>query len=77
MLGKFAGAYIGEKIAGRNSRLKGAVLGAGVASVAKRGIGPLALLVGAGWVAKKMWDRRGRSRPSYPSEAAPASSSED
>lgn len=72
MLGKLAGAFIGEKVAGRNRGLRGALLGAGVAAVARRGLGPLALVAGAGWAAKKMWDKRqDRRRPHYPSEASP------
>ena len=73
MLGKLAGALIGKKLAGRNEGLKGALLGAGVAAVAKRGLGPLALALGAGWAAKKMWDKRQERRhPHYPSEATPS-----
>jgi len=74
MLGKLAGAFVGEKIAGRNNGLKGALVGAGVAAVARRGLGPLALVLGAGWAAKKMMEKRqGRSRPHYPSDATPSS----
>ena len=73
MLGKLAGAFIGEKIAGRNRGLRGALVGAGVAAVARRGFGPLALALGAGWAAKKVWDRRQGRSPSYPSEASPGS----
>lgn len=73
MLGKLAGAYVGEKMAGRNRGLRGAVVGAGVAAVARRGLGPLALALGAGWAAKKMWDkRRERRKPHYPSDASPS-----
>jgi hypothetical protein len=73
MLGKLAGAYVGEKMAGRNRGLRGAVLGAGVAAVARRGLGPLALALGAGWAAKNMWDkRRERRNPHYPSGASPS-----
>jgi len=73
MLGKLAGAYVGEKMAGRNRGLRGAILGAGVAAVARRGLGPLALALGAGWAAKKMWDKRQESRnPHYPSDASPS-----
>jgi hypothetical protein len=73
MLGKLAGAIIGEKMAGRNRGLRGALMGAGVAAVARRGLGPLALALGAGWAAKKMWDKRQERRsPSYPSDAAPS-----
>ena len=76
MLGKIAGAIIGEKIAGRNSGVRGALLGAGVAAIARRGFGPLALALGAGWAAKKVWDKRqDRRHPHYPSSASPASRS--
>jgi hypothetical protein len=75
MLGKLAGAFIGEKMAGRNNGLKGALMGAGVAAVARRGLGPLALVFGAGWAAKKMMDKRQNRRPHYPSDAAPSSPS--
>ena len=75
MFGKLAGAFIGEKIAGRNNGLRGALVGAGVAAVARRGLGPLALVLGAGWAAKKMMDKRQSRRPHYPSEATPSSAS--
>jgi hypothetical protein len=76
MLGKLVGAFVGEKIAGRNSGLRGALMGAGVAALAKRGLGPLALAIGTGWAAKKMWDKwqAREGTASYPSEATPASS---
>jgi hypothetical protein len=77
MLGKLFGAYVGQKAAGRNRGLRGAMIGAGAAAVAKRGVGPLALALGAGWAAKKMLNRRSRGRPTYPSEATPASPSGD
>ena len=73
MLGKLAGAFIGEKMAGRNRGMRGALIGAGVAAVARRGLGPLALALGAGWAAKKMWDKRqDRRRPAYSSDASPS-----
>ena len=76
MLGKIAGAIIGEKLAGRNRGVRGALLGAGLAAVARRGLGPLALALGAGWAAKKAWDKRqDRRHPHYPSDAAPVSRS--
>ena len=72
MLGKIAGALVGERIAGRNSGAKGALLGAGIAAVARRGFGPLAGVMALGWGAKKLWDwRKGRS-PSFPAVATPA-----
>ena len=71
MLGKLAGAIIGKKIAGRNRGARGAILGAGVAAVARRGFGPLAGALALGWGAKKLWDwRKGRS-PKFPAEATP------
>jgi hypothetical protein len=75
MLGKLAGAIIGRRIAGRQSGAKGAILGLGVAALARRGLGPLAAAAAIGWGAKKLYERRGRSTPSYPSDAAPASPS--
>ena len=73
MLGKLAGADLGEKMAGRNRGLRGALMGAGLAAVARRGLGPLALALGAGWAAKKMWDKRQERRhPHYPSDASPS-----
>ena len=73
MLGKLAGAFIGERLAGRNRGVRGALIGAGVAAVARRGLGPLALALGAGWAAKKVLDKRQGRSPSYPSEATPGS----
>ena len=73
MFAKIAGALIGRRIAGRNDGLKGAVLGAGVAAIAKRGFFPLAMAAGAVYGAKKLWDwRNSRGEPHYPSEATPA-----
>ena len=74
MLGKIAGALIGRRIAGRNEGLKGALLGAGVAALARRGLAPLLGAAAIGYGAKKLWDRRqARRHPSYPSEATPSS----
>ena len=72
MLGKLAGAIVGQRIAGRNSGARGALIGAGVAALARRGLGPLAGALALGWGAKKLWEwRKGRS-PRFPSEATPA-----
>ena len=71
MLGKLAGAMIGRRVAGRNSGARGAILGAGLATVARRGLGPLAGVLALGWGAKKIWEwRKGRS-PRFPAEATP------
>ena len=71
MLGKLAGAWLGSRAAGRNSGLKGALMGAGIAAVARRGLGPLAAVAAVGYGAKKLWDWRKERAPSYPSEATP------
>jgi hypothetical protein len=71
MLGKLAGAWLGEKIAGPNRGAKGAILGYGAAAVARRSVPTLAALALGGWAFKKLRDRRRRS-PSYPAEASPA-----
>lgn len=71
MLGKFAGAWLGNRIAGRNSGAKGAVLGYGAAALARRGFGPLAAGALAVWGAKKLMARRDARNPRYPSDAAP------
>lgn len=73
MLGKIAGAFLGNKIAGQHSGAKGAILGYGAAALARRGFGPLALGAAAVWGAKKLMERRGNRAPVYPSEATPAS----
>lgn len=73
MLGKIAGAWLGSKLAGRNSGMKGALLGAGAAAIARRGLFPLALAAGAAYGAKKLWDRsKRRDEPTYPPEATPS-----
>src|SRR3569833_602987 len=71
MLGKLAGAWLGEKVAGRNSGAKGAVLGYGAAALARRSVPALAAVALGGWALKKWRDRR-RSEPSYPSDASPS-----
>ena len=71
MLGKLAGAWIGERVAGKNRRAKGAILGYGAAALAKRGIPAIAAVALGGWAFKKWRDKR-RARPSYPSDASPS-----
>jgi hypothetical protein len=73
MLGKIAGALIGMRVAGRNSGAKGALIGAGVAALARRDLAPLAAVAAIGWGAKKLYERRRRRAPSYPSDASPSS----
>jgi len=57
MLAKILGVIAGEKIAGRNRKLTGALVGAAV-PVARRGLAPLAVVLAAGWSAKKLLERR-------------------
>lgn len=76
MIGKLAGAWLGNRIASRNSGVRGAALGYGAAALARRGLGPLGLALGLGWGAKKLYERRqARRGRAYPSEATPASPS--
>jgi hypothetical protein len=71
MLGKLAGAWLGSKIAGRRKGAKGAILGYGAVTLAKRSVPALAAVAVLGWGFKKWRERRRRSA-SYPSEAAPS-----
>jgi len=71
MIGKLFGAWLGEKVAGKNEGAKGAILGYGAAALAKRSVPTLAVVALGGWAFKKWRDRR-RSEPSYPSEASPS-----
>ncbi len=72
MLGKIAGAFIGSKVAGRRSGAKGALLGMGLAAIARRGLGPLGLALGAGWAAKKFYEKRqAKQSPVYPADVTP------
>lgn len=73
MLGKIAGALIGRKLIGNNRGAKGALIGVGVAALARRGLGPLATVAAVGYGAKKLWDwRKRRDGVSYPSDATPS-----
>jgi hypothetical protein len=74
MLGKLAGAWLGEKIAGRNKGARGAILGYGAAALARRSVPTLAALAIGGWAFRKWRDKR-RADASYPSEATPSSPS--
>jgi len=63
MLGKLAGAWLGEKVAGPNKGAKGAILGYGAAALASRSVTTLAALALGGWAFKK-WREHRRSSPS-------------
>ncbi|MFD1610790.1 hypothetical protein ACFSCW_03130 [Sphingomonas tabacisoli] len=57
MLGKVIGALVGEEIGKRHGQGgKGAVLGV-IAAGAMRRLGPLGLVLGGAYVAKKAYDR--------------------
>ena len=73
MFGKIAGAFIGEKLAGRNSGAKGALIGAGAAALARRSMPALLGAAVIGYGLKKLWGKRS-SAAGYPSEATPSSS---
>ena len=62
MLAKILGAIAGEKIAGRNNKVTGALLGAAVPVIARRGLGTLGLALAAGWGAKKLLEKRQERR---------------
>jgi hypothetical protein len=75
MFGKLAGAWLGSRVAGRNSGLKGAALGYGAAALARRSVPALAAVALGGWAFRRWRDRRARQHPAYPSEATPESPS--
>jgi hypothetical protein len=68
MIGKLIGAWLGEKVAGKNEGAKGALLGYGTAALAKRSIPTIAAIALGGWAFKKWRDHR-RSEADQPSDA--------
>jgi hypothetical protein len=71
MLARILGALAGKKLAGR-SGAKGALIGAAIPMIARRGLGPLGLALGAGWAAKKLYDRRQAARHPQAPDVSPA-----
>jgi len=63
MIGRIIGALVGREIDRRDgtSGLKGAALGALTMGAVRR-MGPLGLVLGGGYVAKKAYDRRRDAR---------------
>lgn len=63
MIGKVIGALVGREIDRRDGKggVKGAVFGA-LAAGGLRRLGPLGLLLGGAYVAKKAYDRRQTTR---------------
>ena len=74
MIGKLFSAWLGEKVVGENEGAKGAILGYGAASLAKRSVPTLAALALGGW-AWRRWRGKRRAKAAYPSEATPSSPS--
>ena len=59
MIGKMVAALVGRELDRRNGEggMKGALIGAAAAGALRRA-GPLALLAGGAWLAKRALDRR-------------------
>ena len=74
MLGKLAGAWLGDKIAGPRQGTKGAIIGYGAAALARRSVPALAAVALGGWAFRKWRDRRARRSPAYPSDESLAPS---
>ncbi len=63
MIGKIIGAALGKRVADRyGSGGKGMIIGALAPVVARRTFGPLGLVIGGGYLAKKVYDSRKRQR---------------
>jgi len=64
MIGKILGALIGAEVERRRreSGLKGAVLGAAAIGLTKR-LGPIGLVLGGAYAAKKLYDRSRNNQP--------------
>lgn len=70
MIGNLIGAAVGERLAGRHSGMKGALIGAAVPWLARRALTPLGLLAIGAYGAKKLYDRRRARRAADESPAA-------
>jgi hypothetical protein len=72
MIGKIIGALVGREIDRRDGSggLKGAAIGA-IAAGGLRRLGPLGLVLGGAYVAKKAFDRRRVARPPVPPSVPP------
>ncbi len=62
MFGKLAGAWLGEKLAGRNKGAKGAILGYGAAALARRSVPTLAAAARSAGVTESGKSTGGRKR---------------
>ena len=63
MIRSLIGAAIGRRMAGRSNGARGALLGMAAPFIARRAFGPLGFAVAGAWGAKKLYDRRRRTRP--------------
>jgi len=63
MIRNLIGAAIGRRMAGRNNGARGAMLGMAAPWIARRAFGPVGFAVAGAWGAKKLFDRRRRTRP--------------
>jgi len=63
MIRSLIGAAIGRRMAGRNNGTRGAMLGMAAPWLARRAFSPLGFAVAGAWGAKKLYDRRRRTRP--------------
>lgn len=62
MIGKLIGAAVGERVAGRNRGLRGAMLGAATPWLLRRALTPLGIVAIGADGAKKLYDRRRAGR---------------
>ena len=69
MIGNIIGAAIGERLAGRNQGVKGALIGAAAPWLVRRALTPLGLLAIGAYGAKKLYDRRRARRADEPAAA--------
>jgi hypothetical protein len=58
MIAKIAGALIGRRLASRNSEGRGTLVGFVAPAIARRVTAPVAIVIGAAWLGKKLLDRR-------------------
>lgn len=66
MLKSLIGAELGRRIAGRQGGARGALLGAAAPWLVRRAFSPLGFALAGAWGAKKLYDRRRRSREATP-----------
>ncbi len=57
MLANILASIAGEKLAPKDKKVTGALVGAALPVIARRGLGPLGLALGAGWLVKKAYGK--------------------